>query len=640
MNKNPSKRASIEQLREHSWFKNAPKSDFIVEGLLLKLPEFHERVKIFLQNAASIAAKEMRAPQDAGAFSGPAPSSGSAKVSSPPPGVGTPSSASPAPAGHQPGVVTVASPPPPGQPVAHPQPQHSGVHSLVQPLSPAALAAAAAAATQQPHPPGVQSPPPSASAAPPNTPANYNHAMVATSPPVHYSAPASTVAEAPRLPTSMRHAQSIPTATVPAVSNEAALKPEGTSTAPSPSRRPRLSGGRGHRRKRSETDDIMDQIEQVALEESDGSEGEFEDLENIGEESDESDDESHGSLTENLSHRALGITAPRPSNQMASSAPAETPLTSSSPVPSSFTPTTQLPPGSLHVPVVLGSAQLQPQPAQPTQGAPLTAKLAPPTVAVSPPHLAAPTASRVPTSLTSGLQSSFSMAAVTGAPPARDSANMTPSSTPADTPPDSPTSTPDQWLNQSASAATGALAVGNQLAANPGGEVRGRFRIVNNPAGPAELAGGASLSLAPLAVAQAPLAYDSADALPLQATAMAVISDAHQRPLHNIPLETYIGETEKEFLIFIRTIPGTTVKCRLEGKTLVIAGTLPSLPPIPGVKSVALFEKPHSEFVRRIKFLQEIDPSEPSRDMLREHNTMVIHIKKFPKSLDLCEDTF
>lgn len=134
--------------------------------------------------------------------------------------------------------------------------------------------------------------------------------------------------------------------------------------------------------------------------------------------------------------------------------------------------------------------------------------------------------------------------------------------------------------------------------------------------------------------------FDVSDAIPLQPTALGVLADMHQRPLHNIPLDTYVGETDREFLIFIRTIPGTTVKCRLEGKTLVIAGTLPSLPPIPGIKSVALFEKPQTDFVRRIKFREEIDPSEPSRDMLREHNTMVIHIKKFPKVLDLCEDTF
>jgi serine/threonine protein kinase len=708
LQKNPAKRATIEQLKDHPWFKNAPKSDFTVESLLLKLPEFHERVKIFLQNAASIAAKEMRAPQD-GAVQQGAPGSGASKIASPPPGLATPTAGSPAP-------THVTTPPvsaSPGVPsgssaastnVAHPQPQHSGVHSLVQPLSAASIAAMSQAGASASAPPPsqtpptalptsvaatpsrVQSPPPSAASAPPNTPAGYNiHSMIATSPPVVNVAPIHKSAESQPVPTSSLPPTSRgnPIAAHLAVPVEDVnSNSEGPTPNPSPSRgRQRLSGGRSHRRRRSETDDIMDQIEQVALEESDGSDGEFDELENIGEESDDSDDESHGSLTEELSHRSLGIAvnpsarsgsataASGTSNPLQVSGQLEAPPTVSAspgpvstPLASSFTQASQSQamPASTHVPVVLGNAPIQvpvaaSQPPQPSLGSISHTKQA---ATVSPPQVAQSTSQRVPTSLTpaaaAGLQQSFSMAAVTGPQLPRDPNQATPSSTPADSPLESPTSS-DQWahtqqLMAHSSAATPTTTNGpvNPLSTNSsaGGEVRGRFRIVNN-ANPASGDGaGASAAVPPLTLA--PLAtnppnqpgFEISDSIPVQQTAVGVISDMHQRPLHNIPLDTYVGETEREFLIFIRTIPGTTVRCRLEGKTLVIAGTLPSLPPIPGIKSVALFEKPHSDFVRKIKFLQEIDPSEPSRDMLREHNTMVIHIKKFPKVLDLCEDTF
>lgn len=40
----------------------------------------------------------------------------------------------------------------------------------------------------------------------------------------------------------------------------------------------------------------------------------------------------------------------------------------------------------------------------------------------------------------------------------------------------------------------------------------------------------------------------------------------------NIPVQTYLGETSDEFIVFLRTIPSTKVTLRLESKVLIIYG--------------------------------------------------------------------
>ena len=79
-----------------------------------------------------------------------------------------------------------------------------------------------------------------------------------------------------------------------------------------------------------------------------------------------------------------------------------------------------------------------------------------------------------------------------------------------------------------------------------------------------------------------------------------------------MPIETHLGETEKEYVIFIRALPGCVVRAALEGRTLVVSGTVPALPAAL-TRGITLLERPPSKFEKRIRFAAEIDPREPVR---------------------------
>lgn len=112
-----------------------------------------------------------------------------------------------------------------------------------------------------------------------------------------------------------------------------------------------------------------------------------------------------------------------------------------------------------------------------------------------------------------------------------------------------------------------------------------------------------------------------------------------QTPISNVPIESYVGETDKEYVIFFRAIQGTRVNLKLEGKTLIIVGLLPSIPTV-NIKGLSLLEKPNVKFEQKIIFPTEIDLNAPSKEILRESCTMIIKIKKFPKVVDIGDEVF
>lgn len=79
------------------------------------------------------------------------------------------------------------------------------------------------------------------------------------------------------------------------------------------------------------------------------------------------------------------------------------------------------------------------------------------------------------------------------------------------------------------------------------------------------------------------------------------------------------------------------ISLSLEGRNLIITGQVPPLPAIL-LKQISSTERPVSKFERKIRFPGEVDPNDISKEFLREQNTMVIRVKKAPKSLHLGDD--
>jgi serine/threonine protein kinase/HSP20 family molecular chaperone IbpA len=114
---------------------------------------------------------------------------------------------------------------------------------------------------------------------------------------------------------------------------------------------------------------------------------------------------------------------------------------------------------------------------------------------------------------------------------------------------------------------------------------------------------------------------------------------ATQTPAFNVPVEAYLGENERDYIVIFRAIPGTMVSIALEGKTLVISGQIPPLSPSL-LKQIHTTERPISKFERKITFPGEVDPNDFGRELIREQNTMIIRVKKSPKSIHMGDDMF
>lgn len=112
-----------------------------------------------------------------------------------------------------------------------------------------------------------------------------------------------------------------------------------------------------------------------------------------------------------------------------------------------------------------------------------------------------------------------------------------------------------------------------------------------------------------------------------------------QNPPFNVPIEAYLGENDRDYIVIFRALPGTMVSISLEGKILVISGQVPPLPSAI-LKQLHPSERPVSKFERKITFPGEVDPNDFGREIIREQNTMIIRVKKSPKSIHMGDDMF
>jgi len=126
----------------------------------------------------------------------------------------------------------------------------------------------------------------------------------------------------------------------------------------------------------------------------------------------------------------------------------------------------------------------------------------------------------------------------------------------------------------------------------------------------------------------APVA-DSANAAPALAAAQTLIDAVTVSPSvdlgsHLIPLDCWVGETESDYVVFLRTIAGTPLSFRLHDNTLQITGKLPDLPDLPGVRLLQTYA---AEFQHDLEFPKPIDKAGVSPPVMMK-NTMVMTLPK------------
>jgi len=107
-------------------------------------------------------------------------------------------------------------------------------------------------------------------------------------------------------------------------------------------------------------------------------------------------------------------------------------------------------------------------------------------------------------------------------------------------------------------------------------------------------------------------------------------------PHSNLPIETHLAETNSQYFIFIRAIPGTTITVFIsEGRTVLIRGKLPDLEIVPGIRMV---DRVHKTFERKIH-LPKYVLNQCKMSINKETLTATVIIDKF-ETLDLGTEYF
>jgi serine/threonine-protein kinase OSR1/STK39 len=104
----------------------------------------------------------------------------------------------------------------------------------------------------------------------------------------------------------------------------------------------------------------------------------------------------------------------------------------------------------------------------------------------------------------------------------------------------------------------------------------------------------------------------------------------------NVPIETYLGETANEFIVFIRAIPATNVRLVLESRSLQIVGTLP---PLETPEGIQLVEPVNNQFERRVQFPSYVNSNHYEKGYNKSSSTLVLRFKKFVP-IEIGSETF
>lgn len=129
-----------------------------------------------------------------------------------------------------------------------------------------------------------------------------------------------------------------------------------------------------------------------------------------------------------------------------------------------------------------------------------------------------------------------------------------------------------------------------------------------------------------------PVALSAVGAAPSPAAAQTPVDAVAVSPSvdlgsHLIPLDCWVGETESDYVVFLRTIAGTPLSFRLHDNTLQITGKLPDLPDLPDLPGVRLLQTYASEFQHDLEFPKPIDKAGVSPPVMMK-NTMVMTLPK------------
>lgn len=103
-------------------------------------------------------------------------------------------------------------------------------------------------------------------------------------------------------------------------------------------------------------------------------------------------------------------------------------------------------------------------------------------------------------------------------------------------------------------------------------------------------------------------------------------------------MESYVGETKTEFVVFIRAIPGTQIRMTLESRSLIIAGTLPPLV-LPADEEIHFHDPTSRQFERIVQFPAAVSANSFSKGYNKSASTLVLRIRKFVP-VDLGTETF
>jgi len=120
---------------------------------------------------------------------------------------------------------------------------------------------------------------------------------------------------------------------------------------------------------------------------------------------------------------------------------------------------------------------------------------------------------------------------------------------------------------------------------------------------------------------------DTQEELPNETVPKIVISQEIPNPiLFNAPIQSYVGEKDNDYYVYIRTIPSTKIQLTVTSKSLIIEGSFPHLP----IENEVKLNQPIvSNFSKLIEFEEEIDYNSLNRTLVKETSTLVIRIKKF-----------
>lgn len=106
----------------------------------------------------------------------------------------------------------------------------------------------------------------------------------------------------------------------------------------------------------------------------------------------------------------------------------------------------------------------------------------------------------------------------------------------------------------------------------------------------------------------------------------------------DVPIETYLGETDSEFVVLVRAIPGTQVHLELQARSMLIRATLPPLS-LAYPSAIAIRSPVQLECEKRVQFPSYVNANSYSKSYDKSASLLTVRIRKFV-NINLGTETF